>query len=424
MTRDMSRDMTRPETRPAPVCRSCAAPLSRTLVDLGETPLANAYVTPERAHLPDPAYPLHARVCESCWLVQVDDVVPPDAIFRDYAYFSSYSQSWVAHARAYAETARARLGLDDGSLVAEVASNDGYLLRHFVAMGVPVLGVDPAEDAAQMARRHGVRTVTEFFGRATAARLRAEYGPADLIAANNVLAHVPDINDFAAGFPELMAEAGTVSFEFPHLLNLLKLVQFDTIYHEHFSYLSLHAVEQLLARHGLRAFDVEELPTHGGSLRVWVCRRQDPRPDRPGLEAVRGKETAFGIASPRAYEGFPEKVAAIRDALLAFIAEARAQGRTIAAYGAAAKGNTLLNYCGITARDIAFVVDANPMKQGRLLPGSRIPVHPPEALADARPDYVLVLPWNLLDEIRQAAGMIRDWGGRFVTAVPRLEVHP
>lgn len=409
---------------PPPKCRSCGATLTRTLVDLGETPLANSYVRPGEVEQRDVAYPLHARVCDTCFLVQVDDVVPPEAIFRDYAYFSSFSDSWVAHAQRYAVAATARLGLTDESLVAEVASNDGYLLQHFVKNSIPVLGIDPALDAAEAARARGVRTETEFFGRQTAIALRGRYGPADLIAANNVLAHVPDINDFVAGFAALLSDDGVATFEFPHLLNLLQQVQFDTIYHEHFSYLSLYAVEQCFNRAGLRVFDVEELPTHGGSLRVWACLAQNNRPDEAGLTTIRRKESAFGIATPAAYEGFTAKVESIRDGLLAFLRQTKADQKTVAAYGAAAKGNTLLNYCAVTADDIDFAVDLNPAKQETLLPGSRIPVRAPETLEAARPDYLLILPWNLKDEISTQTGFVKEWGGQHVVAVPRLTVLP
>lgn len=405
-----------------PLCRSCNSPLTHTLVDLGETPLANSYVAASDKDRQDPAYPLHARICGTCFLVQVDDVVPPEAIFRDYAYFSSYSEGWVAHAKRYADDATARLNLDSSSLVAEVASNDGYLLQHFVAEDIPVLGIDPALDAAEAARKRGVRTETEFFGRKTASALRNTYGAANLIAANNVLAHVPDINDFVAGFTELLADDGVATFEFPHLLNLLTYVQFDTIYHEHFSYLSLHAVEACFERAGLRVFDVQEIPTHGGSLRVWTCRKHDPRPDAGGVKHVQKKENAYGIASMEAYKGFPEKVAGIKSDLREFLATARANGKSVTAYGAAAKGNTLLNFCQVTSEDIDFVVDANPMKQGTLLPGSHIPVRAPEAILEAKPDYLLILPWNLKEEITRQTAHITKWGGQHVVAIPNLTV--
>jgi len=414
--------MTHSPTRPS--CRACGAALTHTLVDLGETPLANSYVRPDEVACTDAAYPLHARVCTKCFLVQVDDVVPPEAIFRDYAYFSSFSDSWVAHAKAYAQTAIDRLGLGARSLVAEVASNDGYLLQHFVARNIPVLGIDPALDAAEAARARGVRTETEFFGRETARVMHKTYGAADLIAANNVLAHVPDINDFVAGFAELLADDGVATFEFPHLLNLIKKVQFDTIYHEHFSYLSLLAVETCFQRAGLRVFDVEELPTHGGSLRVWACLGSATHEDAPGLAAMRRKEQAFGMASLDSYEGFTSKVEAIRTSLLSFLQEAKADNKSVVAYGAAAKGNTLLNYCGVTADDILFAVDANPAKQGTLLPGSHIPVQSPQEIRSTSPDYLLILPWNLVDEIRAQTAYISDWNGRHVVAIPELKILP
>ena len=403
-------------------CRACGAPLNLSLADLGSTPLANSYVDPAQADRPDAAYPLHARVCTSCFLVQVEDAVPPDAIFSDYAYFSSYSTSWVAHAKTFCEAARDRLRLGADSLVVEVASNDGYLLQHMVAMGVPVLGVEPAANVAAVAREKGVRTEVAFFGRETAERLAAEHGRADLTVANNVLAHMPDINDFVAGFAAMLKPAGVASFEFPHLLRLMQEVQFDTIYHEHFSYLSLLAVERIFAAQGLRVFDVEQLLTHGGSLRVWACLADAPHADGPGLGTVRRLEEQAGLAQPAAYAGFQPKVEQIRTDLRAFLDWAKGRGATVAAYGAAAKGNTLLNFAGIGAGDIAFVVDANPHKQGKLLPGSRIPILAPDALRDRKPDYVLILPWNLKAEIMAAASFIGEWGGRFVTAIPKLEV--
>lgn len=405
-----------------PCCRACGTELSISLVDLGATPLANSYVDPAKADRPDPAYPLHVRVCPNCFLAQVEDAVPPDAIFSDYAYFSSYSPSWVAHAKAYCQDAAQRFGLTKDSFVVEVASNDGYLLHHFVGMGVPVLGVEPAANVAEVARAAGVATEVAFFGRATAERLAASHGKADLTAANNVLAHVPDINDFVAGFAAILKPNGVASFEFPHLLRLMAESQFDTVYHEHFSYLSLLAVERIFASQGLRVFDVEELPTHGGSLRVWACLADAPRLDGPGLAHVRRMEEDARLNQRASYEGFQPRVEQIRTDLNAFLHWAKGRGASVAAYGAAAKGNTLLNFCGVTAQDIAFVVDANPHKQGRLLPGSRIPILAPDALKQRKPDYVLVLPWNLMAEITTTVSYIGDWGGRFLRAIPKLEV--
>ena len=408
----------------ARTCRFCGATLSRSLVDLGDQPLANAYLSAEALDRPEPRYPLHARVCGSCHLVQVGAVVPPEAIFSTYAYFSSVTASWVEHARRYAEAMRARLGLGPGSRVVEVASNDGYLLRHFVAMGIPCLGVEPAVNVAAEAIARGVPTEIAFFGLKTALRLRDRDGPADLIVANNVLAHVPDLNDFAAGLAALLAPDGTLTIEVPHLLNLLRGLQFDTIYHEHFCYFSLTTAERVLAAQGLCVFDVEELATHGGSLRLFVAHAASGRAPGPGLAAVRAKEAEAGLDSDRAYAGFASACAAVRAGLLDFLDRMRAEGRRVAAYGAAAKGNTLLNYCGITAADqrIAFVADPAPAKQGRFLPGSHILVVAPERIFEVRPDIVLILPWNIRREIAADLSGIAAWGGRFAVAVPRLEV--
>jgi SAM-dependent methyltransferase len=407
----------------ATTCRFCGAPLHLTLVDLGRQPLANSYLPADHGAA-EPHYPLHVRVCSACRLAQVGDVVPAEHIFAaDYAYFSSTAASWVAHAQRYAAAMRDRLRLTAASQVVEVASNDGYLLQHFAAAGIPVLGVEPARGVAEAAIARGVPTEIAFFGRATAERLAAAGRSADLIAANNVLAHVPDINDFVAGFAQLLKPHGVLTVENPHLLNLLRHVQFDTIYHEHYSYLSLLAVERLFAAHGLRVFDVETLPTHGGSLRYFAAHTDAGVAPGDGLARVRAEEAAAGLDGDRAYAGFAPRVAAVRDGLLAWLDAQRAAGRTVAAYGAAAKGNTLLNFCGITAADgrIAFCCDKAPSKQGKLLPGSRIPVLPPAAIGERRPDRVLILPWNLRAEIAADLAQIRDWGGRFAVAVPALE---
>lgn len=408
---------------PAPLCRSCGAALSRTLVDLGSMPLANSYVRPQDIDRPDPCYPLHARVCDACFLVQVEDAVPPSEIFSDYAYFSSYSASWVEQCRSYAVQMTERLGLGPDSRVLEIASNDGYLLQHFVALGIPVLGIEPAANVAAVAIGKGVATEVAFFGLETARRLRAAGWAADLMASNNVLAHVPDVNDFVSGIPVLLKPDGVWTIEFPHLVNLLEQVQFDTIYHEHYSYLSLLSVETMLARHGLRVFDVELLPTHGGSLRVFACHASSQRHgEGEGLRRVRTRESAAGLDRVDVYAGFDAKVRALRSEFLAFLDTARAEGRTVAAYGAAAKGNTLLNYCGVGPDLVQYVVDRNPVKQGRYLPGSRLPIYPPDRLAETRPDYVLILPWNLEAEIRAEMAHVRAWGGRFVIAVPTTRV--
>jgi 2-polyprenyl-3-methyl-5-hydroxy-6-metoxy-1,4-benzoquinol methylase len=409
----------------SPRCRFCRELLQTTLVDLGKTPLANSYLKREHLAVPEPVYPLHARVCSACRLVQVDDVAAPNDIFGDYAYFSSYSTSWVEHAGQFAQLAAKRWHLGTDSIVVEVASNDGYLLRHFVDMGVPALGIEPAANVAQVARAAGVPTDVSFFGRATAERLRAEGRTADLIVANNVFAHVPDINDFVAGFAVLLKGDGVVSLEFPHVVKLIEQVQFDTIYHEHFSYLSLHTTEKILGAHGLKVFDVTELPTHGGSLRVMASRATSQmHAVGNGLTKVRSDETAAGIDRDSYYAGFEPRVRSVRTGLLDFLRTARAEGKTVAAYGAAAKGNTLLNYCGIDASLVDYVVDISPHKQGLFLPGSRLPVYAPDKLAQTKPDYVLILPWNLKDEIISQRRYVRDWGGRFVIAVPALTVLP
>jgi SAM-dependent methyltransferase len=408
----------------APHCRFCQTPLVHTFVDLGDQPLANSNLTAaELAAGTERRYPLHARVCGGCFLVQVDDVVPAEAIFdQDYAYFSSFSPSWVAHAGRYAEAMAERLNLGPDSLVVEIASNDGYLLQHFVAMGVPVLGIEPAANTAQAARARGVATEVAFFNQQTAQALAARGVRADLMAANNVLAHVPDISAFVAGFGHVLKDEGVLTFEFPHLLNLIELVQFDTIYHEHFSYLSLLAVEQVLRANGLRPFDVELLPTHGGSLRLFCCHVGSGRSETAALQALRARETAAGLGRVETYLDFTPKVEAVRDSFRAFLAAAKAEGRRIAAYGAAAKGNTFLNYCAATADDIVAAFDANPAKQDRFLPGTHAPILAPDQVRQVRPDYLLILPWNLKAEIMGQLAHIAEWGGRFVVASPRTEV--
>ncbi len=409
--------------RPAPACRSCGAELTRTFVDLGSTPLANSYLDESDLAVAEPRYPLHARVCGACFLVQVESAVPPEEIFGDYAYFSSYSASWVDHARRFAEASISRFDLDAGSLVVEVASNDGYLLRHFLAADIPVLGIEPAANVAAAAEAAGVPSEVRFFSEATARDLEARDLAADLLVGNNVLAHVPDLNDFVAGLAILLKPAGVLSMEFPHLLRLIRGVQFDTIYHEHFSYFSFLAVERVFARHGLVVFDVEQLPTHGGSLRVFARRRDgEPRAATPAVEDLRAEESAAGLDRLEAYSGFADRVAAVKAGLLEFLRRARSDGKTVVAYGAAAKGNTLLNTCGIDGELIAYVVDRNPHKQGCYLPGSRLAIHPPERIFETRPDYVLILPWNLRDEIMAAMAGVREWGGRFVVPVPEIEV--
>ncbi len=403
-------------------CRYCKAPLEITLVDLGETPLANSFVTPGE-EAAERRWPLHVRVCSACWLAQVDTDAPADEIFsHDYAYLSSYSPGWVAHAKRYAEAMTERFGIGAESLVVEIASNDGYLLQHFVGMGVPVLGIEPAGHAASLAREKGVPSEVMFFHEGTARELAARGVKADLMAANNVLAHVPDIGAFAAGFPLVLAPEGVLTFEFPHLLNLMREVQFDTIYHEHYSYLSLLAVERILGGAGLRVFDVEKLPTHGGSLRVFLCHQGAAHAESPAVGALRVEEGAAGLATAEAYADFAAKVAEVKRGFLAFLAEAKAAGKRIAGYGAAAKGNTFLNYCGVGRDDLVCVADRNPEKQDKLLPGAHVPVVSPEAMLAEKPDYVLILPWNLREEIAEQLAEVRDWGGQFVTAIPDVRV--
>ena len=407
-----------------PACRFCGAPLTHDFVDLGSTPLSNAYLTRAQVEAGlDRAYPLHARVCDACFLVQVDAPVEPERIFdEDYAYFSSYSASWVEHARRYAQAMIARFGLDGHALVVEAASNDGYLLQHFVAAGVPVLGVEPAGNAAEAARARGVLSEVSFFNEATARSLVAKGFSADLTAANNVLAHVPDIADFVRGFSVILKPEGVSTFEFPHVLNLIRESQFDTIYHEHYSYLSLVTVEKVLAAAGMRAFDVEELATHGGSLRLYACRANASHEQTDALVAMRDKERAFGLHGVAGYAGFAAQVEKVKSSFRAFLELARSEGKTIAAYGAAAKGNTFLNVCGVTHEDIACVYDLSHAKQGRLLPGSHIPILSPDQIDDLKPDYLVILPWNLREEIIAQMDRIRTWGGRFVTAVPDTQV--
>ncbi len=408
-----------------PACRFCRAPLTQTFLDLGRQPLANSYLT--KAQLDagtEGFYPLHTRVCGNCFLVQADDPVAADAIFdAGYAYFSAYSESWVAHAKRYAQAMAERFSLGSQSLVVEIASNDGYLLQHFKAMGVPVLGVEPTANTAEVAiGERGVPTEVAFFNDATGRALKARGVAADLMAANNVLAHVPDIGDFVAGFQHVLKPQGVLTFEFPHLLNLIEQVQFDTIYHEHFSYLSLLAVEKVLRAKGLRPFDVERLATHGGSLRLFCAHEASDHQETQALRDLRAEESAAGLDKPSGYEGFAARVEAVRDSFLAFLAKATAQGKTVAAYGAAAKGATFLNYAGVTAADIVAAFDANPHKQGRFLPGAHVPIYAPAEIAQIRPDYVVILPWNLKDEIMGQLAYIKDWGGQFVIASPDTRV--
>jgi SAM-dependent methyltransferase len=403
-------------------CRLCGAPLERTFVDLGMSPPCEAYVSAERLDEGETFYPLHVRVCDQCLLVQLPAYIPPENIFSDYAYFSSFSDSWVAHAKAFVDRAADRLRLGPDSFVVEVASNDGYLLQHVVARGIRCLGIEPAANIAAAAVAKGVPTLVEFLGQATGAAVAAEHGPADLVVANNVFAHVPDIVDFAKGLRALVADEGRVSIEIPHLLRLIEGNEYDTIYHEHFSYLTLLTTQRVLAAAGLTVVDVEELPSHGGSLRTWSAPSE--RAPEPSAEVARvlALEAAAGLDTVAGYDGFARQVARVRDDFVAFLQTAEREGRTVVAYGAPGKGNTLLNHAGVRSDLLRFMVDRNPYKQGLFTPGTHIPIYAPEALDAARPDYVVVMPWNLRAEISAQLAHVADWGGKLVVALPRLEV--
>ena len=403
-------------------CRHCETPLVHTFLDLGFAPPSNAYLTEEDLSRPETYYPLKVKVCHECWLVQTEDYADAGELFNAaYAYFSSTSTSWLAHAARYAESMIERLRLDRSSHVIEVASNDGYLLRNFVAAGIPCLGIEPTASTAAAAEKLGIPVLRQFFGEALGKKLASEERQADLIAGNNVYAHVPDINDFTRGLKAALKRGGTITLEFPHLMRLIEQVQFDTVYHEHFSYLSLHTVSRIFSAAGLRVYDVEELPTHGGSLRIFGCHAADTRADKSSVAAILHAEERAGLRSLSVYENFQERAESIKNNLLVFLIEQKRAGKKVAAYGAAAKGNTLLNYAGIKPDLLSFVCDAAPSKQGKYLPGSHIPIHSPGKLLEERPDVVLILPWNIADEVMRQNGGIREWGGRFVTAVPKLE---
>jgi len=404
-------------------CRACGAPLAQTFADLGLSPVSNAFIKAEDAARGEMFYPLHAMVCERCWLVQLSDVTRAETHFHDdYVYFSSFSSSWLEHARRYVAAMTERFSLDAGSHVVEIASNDGYLLQYFVQASIPCLGIEPTANTAAAARKIGVESRELFFGCDTAKQLAAEGRQADLLLGNNVLAHVPDINDFVGGMPLLLKPQGVITLEFPHLLRLMEQNQFDTLYHEHYSYLSLTALMPIFQRAGLRFFDVEHLSTHGGSLRVYACHQDSAHRDSGSVAACLSQERDAGLMDAKVYAAFNEKVRATKRALLEFLIAAKREGRSIAAYGAAAKGNTLLNYCGIGKDFIDYVVDKNPVKQGRLLPGSRIPVLAPDAVARTKPDYLIVLPWNIKDEVIDQMRFIREWGGKFVIHIPSVQV--
>jgi hypothetical protein len=386
------------------------------------SPLCESYVPADRLDAAEVFYPLHVRVCEECLLVQLPAYVPGEDIFSDYAYFSSFSDSWVAHAKRYAEDMIAQLGLTPDSLVTEVASNDGYLLQHFHAAGIPVLGVEPAANVAEAARAKGIRTVVQFLGPDTGTAIAAEYGRADLVAANNVFAHVPDIRGFAAGLRALVKDSGLVTMEFPHLLRLIERRQYDTIYHEHFSYLSLLTSSSVLATAGLSVIDVDELRTHGGSLRVYARPRENGAEPSARVKAVLAAEEAAGLHTVAGHEGFAPAVLTIKSDLLGFLLTAAREGWSVAGYGAPGKGNTLLNHCGIRSDLLPYTVDRSPVKQGKFLPGTHIPIYPPERLSETKPDYILVLPWNLREEISRQLSYAGSWGGKLVFPIPELEI--
>ncbi len=403
-------------------CRLCGAGLAHTFVDLGMSPLCESFLAPGQLDAMEPYFPLHALVCESCFLVQLKEYVSPELIFREYAYFSSYSTTWVAHAKAYCEMIGRRLGLGPDSLVVELASNDGYLLQHLLPLGIPVLGIEPAANVARVAIAKGIRTRVDFFGVELAQALVAEGRQADLIVGNNVLAQVPDLNDFTAGMARLLAPEGVITLEFPHLERLMADNQFDTIYHEHFSYFSLIAIERLAARHGLKLIDVEELLTHGGSLRVYLARLGSARPRARSVPELLARERRQGLCDLATYASFAEQVARTKRRLLSFLIAAKDAGKVICGYGAPGKGNTLLNYCGIGPDFLEFTVDRNPYKHGRCTPGMHIPIHPVAAIDELQPDYVLILPWNLKDEIIQQMRHVAAWGGKFIVPIPDMTV--
>lgn len=408
----------------ATACRFCGAPLADVFADLGMSPLANDYLPAERVNAMEPFYPLRALVCAKCFLVQLEEFETPERIFSDYAYFSSYSSSWLEHSRRYAEQMTERLGLDGESQVVEIASNDGYLLQFFRERGVSVLGVEPAANVAEVALEKGIPTVVEFFGEQVARRLASET-PADLLLGNNVLAHVPDLNDFVAGMKALLEPGGVITMEFPHLMRLIDENQWDTIYHEHFSYFSFLTVSAVFAAHGLRLFDVEELPTHGGSLRIYGAHAEDPgKPESEAARELAAREREAGYERLDTYLGYGRRVEQDKRAILSFLIDLKRQGLRIAAYGAPAKGNTLLNYCGVRRDFIDYTCDLNPHKQGHFLPGSHIPIRSPDELREDRPDVVLILPWNLKDEIVQQLQFVREWGGRFAARTPELTLLP
>jgi SAM-dependent methyltransferase len=405
-------------------CRFCGSKLEHIFVDLGVSPLVQSFLSSDQLNQMEPFYPLQAFVCEKCFLVQLQEFVAPTDIFSDYLYFASYSDSWLAHAKRYTDEMVRRFPISENSLVIEIASNDGYLLQYFAEKNIPVLGIEPAANVARVAAQKGISSITKFFSSATARELLAAGKPADLLLGNNVLAHVPDINDFVEGMKILLKPQGVITMEFPHLMQLMEQNQFDTIYHEHFSYFSFLTVDKIFAAHGLTLFDVEELPTHGGSLRIFARHSEDStKPVGPRVTDLHAREESAGYARLETYSRFGEQVKETKRKLLEFLIQAKRNGKQIAAYGAAAKGNTLLNYCAIRTDFLDYTVDRSPYKQGRFLPGTRIPVYSPDQIRRTRPDYLLILPWNLKDEIIQQNAYIRDWGGQFVVPIPEVTVY-
>ncbi len=404
------------------ICRFCRSHLHFTFVDLGMSPLCESYIAPDQLNQMEPFYPLRVYVCEKCFLVQLDEFVKPESIFSNYAYFSSYSDSWLEHARLYANKMVGDLQLNQQSQVVEIASNDGYLLQYFVSKGIPVVGIEPAANIAEVAIKKGIPTVVKFFGEDVAREQAARGNQADLVIGNNVLAQVPDINDFVRGLKILLKGQGVMTMEFPHLQRLVEENQFDTIYHEHFSYFSFIAVEKIFAEQGLSIFDVEELPTHGGSLRIYACHEGTVAASQRAIE-LKARERIAGFERIESYSSFAEKVKETKRRLLDFLIRAKREGKSIVGYGAPGKGNTLLNYCGVRTDFIDYAVDRNHYKQGKFTPGTHIPICHPDRIRETRPDYLLVMPWNLRDEIMKQTTYIREWGGEFVVAIPEVEIY-